>query len=314
MAWVSTEEIKQARQMDLLTYLKNYEPQELVQEGQGYYCTRTHDSLKISNGKWYWFSKKNRGGHTALDYLVFVRAINLPIAVRMILGQSARKPPVSYKQEARTPKKLLLPQKADNHKRVRAYLLSRGIHPEILDYCFENNLIYESIPYHNAVFVGYDENGIPRYVALRGTYSPYKGEATGSDKQFSFSIHADKNCNTVHVFESAIDLLSYGTMEFTAGRDWKGEHLLSLAGVFQTKRKEVVPIALERFLNLYPNIKCICLHLDNDNVGRSASEGIILGLKDRYLISDVPPARGKDMNEALLLSQSGSTYIRGNGN
>ena len=92
-------------------------------------------------------------------------------------------------------------------------------------------------------------------------------------------------------------------MEYTAGRDWKGEHLLSLAGVFQIKRKEVVPVALERFLKLYPQIKCVCLHLDNDPVGRSASEGIILGLKDRYLISDQPPTSGKDVNEALLLSQ-----------
>jgi hypothetical protein len=102
-------------------------------------------------------------------------------------------------------------------------------------------------------------------------------------------------------------------MEFTAGRDWKGEHLLSLAGVFQIKRKEVVPVALERFLNLYPQIQCICLHLDNDPIGRSATEGIILGLKDRYLISDQPPTRGKDVNEALLLSQSGSAYVQGNG-
>ena len=98
-------------------------------------------------------------------------------------------------------------------------------------------------------------------------------------------------------------------MEHMAGRDWKGEHLLSLAGVFQNKRKGVVPVALERFLTLYPQIKCVCLHLDNDPVGRSATEGIILGLKDRYLISDQPPTRGKDVNEALLLSQSGSAYV-----
>lgn len=92
-------------------------------------------------------------------------------------------------------------------------------------------------------------------------------------------------------------------MEHMAGRNWKGEDLLSLAGVFQIKRKEVVPVALKRFLNLYPQIQCICLHLDNDPIGRSATEGIILGLKDRYLISDQPPTRGKDVNEALILSQ-----------
>lgn len=38
--------------MDLLTYLKNYEPYELVHFSGNTYTTRTHDSLKISNGKW----------------------------------------------------------------------------------------------------------------------------------------------------------------------------------------------------------------------------------------------------------------------
>jgi len=301
LGYVTPEDIEEAREIDVLTYLKNYEPHELVKVTRDTYCTKEHDSLKISNGKWFWFSQ-NIGGHTALDYLIIVKGYALPAAVEMLLGRTAAKPPKSYKQKDRAVKKLLLPPRADNNEKVKAYLISRGIHHEILDYCFENDLIFESLPYHNAVFVGYDESGISRYAALRGTSGYYKGEATGSDKHYSFSIPAKENCNTVHVFESAIDLLSYGTMEYTAGRDWKGEHLLSLAGVFQIKRKEVVPVALERFLNLYPQIQCICLHLDNDPIGRAASEGIILGLKDRYLISDMPPARGKDMNEALLLN------------
>lgn len=302
MGYVAPEDIEEARKIDVLTYLKNYEPHELVKVTRDTYCTKEHDSLKISNGKWFWFSQ-NIGGHTALDYLIVVKGYALPAAVEMLLGRTATQPPKSYKQKDRAVKKLLLPPRADNNEKVKAYLISRGIHPEILDYCFENNLIFESLPYHNAVFVGYDESGIARYGALRAILGYYKGEATGSDKHYSFSIPAEETCNTVHVFESAIDLLSYGTMEHLAGRDWKGVHLLSLAGVFQIKRKEVVPVALERFMNLYPDIKCVCLHLDNDAVGRSASEGIILGLKDKYFISDMPPTRGKDMNEALLLSQ-----------
>lgn len=302
MGYVTQADIEEARKIDVLTYLKNYEPHELVKVTGSTYCTREHDSLKISNGKWFWFSRQV-GGSSALDYLITVKGYSLPAAVEHLLGRTAMQPPKSYTQKDRSVKNLLLPSKADNHEKVRAYLISRGIHPEILDYCFENNLIFEGLPYHNAVFVGYDEGGIPRYAALRAISGHYKGEASGSDKHYSFSIHADENCSTVHVFESAIDLLSYGTMEYTAGRDWKGEHLLSLAGVFQIKRKEVVPVALERFLNLYPQIKCVCLHLDNDCVGRSASEGIILGLRDRYLISDLPPSRGKDVNEALLLRQ-----------
>ena len=57
MPYIEPEVIEQARQMDLLTYLQTYEPNELVPVCGSTYCTRTHDSLKISNGKWHWFSR-----------------------------------------------------------------------------------------------------------------------------------------------------------------------------------------------------------------------------------------------------------------
>ena len=52
MAYFAPEDILRARDMDLLTYLRNYEPQNLVRLNGDNYCTREHDSLKISNGKW----------------------------------------------------------------------------------------------------------------------------------------------------------------------------------------------------------------------------------------------------------------------
>lgn len=53
MPYIPPEVVAKAKEMDLLTYLKNYEPGELVHFGGSTYCTRTHDSLKISNGKYY---------------------------------------------------------------------------------------------------------------------------------------------------------------------------------------------------------------------------------------------------------------------
>ena len=46
MPVVSKEEIANAREMDLLSYLRAYEPDELVRFSGETYCTRTHDSLK----------------------------------------------------------------------------------------------------------------------------------------------------------------------------------------------------------------------------------------------------------------------------
>ena len=46
MPFIPPETIERARQMDLLTYLRTFEPDELVHIGGNHYCTREHDSLK----------------------------------------------------------------------------------------------------------------------------------------------------------------------------------------------------------------------------------------------------------------------------
>ena len=50
---------ERVRQIDLLSYLREFEPSNLVKvKGtSNVYCTAEHDSLKISNGKWYWWSR-----------------------------------------------------------------------------------------------------------------------------------------------------------------------------------------------------------------------------------------------------------------
>ena len=168
MAYVSEEEIRNARQVDLLSYLKANDPAELVHISGQTYCTRDHDSLKISNGKWYWFSR-GFGGVSALDYLMKVKGLTLPQAVEAVSGKVTLSSPLSNKQAEPAPRRLILPEKNNTADYVIRYLTGRGIHPAVIRYCLENLLLYESREYHNAVFVGYDERGLPRYAALRGT-------------------------------------------------------------------------------------------------------------------------------------------------
>lgn len=80
--------IEQARQIDLLSYLKAYEPSNLKRVAGNVYCTREHDSLKISNGKWYWWSR-GFGGVSALDYLIKVREYGFVEAVEALTGIAA---------------------------------------------------------------------------------------------------------------------------------------------------------------------------------------------------------------------------------
>jgi hypothetical protein len=136
LSYVSPEDIEQAKQMDLLTYLQNYESNNLIRVSGSTYCTREHDSLKISNGKWCWFSH-GVGGRTALDYLIKVKDYTFVQAVETILGRAAAVPPVFHCQQSEPPRELLMPEMNDNTDRVVSYLKSRGIHPVIIDYCLK---------------------------------------------------------------------------------------------------------------------------------------------------------------------------------
>jgi hypothetical protein len=302
MPYIAPEVILEAKKMDLLTYLQNYEPQELVHFGGNTYCTREHDSLKISNGKWYWFSR-GIGGRSALDYLIKVKEKSFLEAVEMIMGRAVDEPPVFAAQKKKQ-KALLLPGASPSTDRVIRYLTGRGIDKELIRFCLSTGRLYESLPYHNAVFIGMDRDGKPRYASLRGTASDFKGEVTGSDKRFSFSIPSKGESDTLHLFESAIDLLSYATIRKEERLAWNEDHLLSLAGVYRP-RKELqessFPLALKEYLDNHSDIRKSVLRLDNDFTGRLATGALKEMLSGQYEVRSSPPPKGKDYNDYLCI-------------
>ncbi len=121
MAYVSNEDLKRAREMDLLTYKQSYEPWDLVKLKDGYYQLKSHDSLKINyhNGKWLWnWWSQGVGGRSALDYLTKVEGMNLVDAVGQILGQTAIKEPVVQEvpKEKEKEQGLYIPERSKNKK------------------------------------------------------------------------------------------------------------------------------------------------------------------------------------------------------
>ena len=307
MPYIPPEVVEQARQIDLLTYLRKLEPDnvEEVKGTRNVYRTVDHDSLKMSNGKWFWWSQ-GFGGYNALDYLIKVRNYSFMDAVEILTGKElANWTPPPKKEEKTEPKVLRLPEKYQDSKRVIQYLFNRGIDYHIIQECIADGVIFESNGrYHNAVFVGKDETGTPKYAAYRGLgSSTFKGDAYGSDKQYSFRLLAKEPCQSVHLFEAAIDLLSYATLLKAQGKDYKSENLLSLSGVYQPKKEikdSKIPIALTTFLNTNPHIKTIILHLDNDKTGRICTATLKELLQKDYQIVDDPPPVGKDFNDFLL--------------
>ena len=283
--------IEQARQIDLLSYLQRYEPSNLKRVAGNVYCTREH-----------WWSR-GFGGFSALDYLMKVRELGFVEAVQTLTGDMGdwKPPPPAVKKDE--PKVLLLPPKNKDCNRVTEYLFGRGIDFSIVRDCIADGTIYESADYHNAVFVGKDENGTPKYAACRGTVGSFRLDASGSDKRYSFRLLAREPTSSVHLFEAAIDLLSYATYLKCEGKDYKSENLLSLSGVYQPKKElseSKIPIALSTYLRENTQVKTVILHLDNDKVGRLCTAALKELLGKDYEIVDAPPPVGKDVNDFLM--------------
>jgi len=298
MPYIKPETILEAKKVDLLSYLRAHEPDELVRCSGGY-CTRTHDSLKISNGMWMWWSR-GIGGRSALDYLVKVKGMDFTEAVQQIVGDSCLIQPVSSLPTEKE-KKLLLPERNASNEKVMQYLTGRGISKEIIQDCIEAGIIYESLPHNNVVFVGKDDKGQPRYAAFRGTNaSRVMGDCSGSDKHYSFRL-MNPDSRSIHVFESAIDALSYATLIKLNGGNYKTESLISLAGVYSPGSDGTgrTPSSLEVLLKNNPGIEKIYLHLDNDAAGRNATRVIQNNLSHKYKIVDRPLRFGKDINDYL---------------
>ncbi len=301
--YYSSKLINNVKELDLLSYLKSYEPDELVKISKDNYCTKTHDSLKISNGKWYWFSK-GFGGYTALDYLIKVKGYQFKNAVEIILNKTENSPPIICKyQEKNDNRELVLPEKNNNNDNVIRYLKNRGINEDIVKECIDNEIIYEEKEHQNIVFIGTDLNKKPRYAFIRGCNNTrFMKEAYGSHKAFSFHIDSENNSNELHLFESAIDLLSYATIEKINNKEWYNLNLLSLAGIYKPSKNiedSKLPIALNLYLNNNPNITRIYLHLDNDTTGRLATIALKFAIPKKYEVIDEPPKYGKDINDFL---------------
>lgn len=304
MPYISQEQIKELQKIDLLTYLQNYEPNELVHESGNNYCTRTHDSLKISNGLWNWFSK-GIGGKNAIDYLIKVKNYTFIEAVELLANGNVKCISFSASNSNKIAKDttIKIPKKAPYCNKAKEYLINRGIAEDIIDECINNNLIYQEDNTNNVVFVGYDNCNNIRYAGCRATNSSrYMRDATGSDKKYSFRLLSNVPNTTLHVFESSIDLLSYATILKYKGIDYKKENLIALAGIYQPAKvieQSKIPIAIDCYLKEHTNCKNIVLHFDNDNAGRNATKAIQIVMPKKYIVVDCPVPYGKDINDFL---------------
>ena len=132
-------------------------------------------------------------------------------AVQELLGVKVT--PVSHKSREDTAKEekkeFILPEKAPNMRRVFAYLIKqRFIRSDVLVHFAKAGKLFEDAKYHNAVFVGLDENSIPRQASKRSTTTmgkTVKLTVEGSDTKYSFAHYGTSG--RLYVFEAPIDML-----------------------------------------------------------------------------------------------------------
>ena len=297
--FIDKETVTKLKQLDALTYFKNYRPEEIKKNSRNDYILKEHDSLHFSNGKWYWWSQR-KGGKNAIDFLMIVEGYNFIDACKILLAATQQSMPVRYVQkEYKT--NFRLPEPDINNDLVIKYLSEeRMIDKNIINFFVDNKQIYQDKTYKNVVFVGYD-NGVAKYAFKRSITQNFKGEAMGSNKAHSFS-YTNKESKSLRVFESAIDMLSYMTIQKINGFDFRNDNFLSIAGAskqIKAKKEADLPIALKTFLSKNKQIDTIYFHLDNDDVGIGSTRKMIEILCRDYYCFDFKPTDFKDVNEEL---------------
>ncbi len=267
----SEDDKLRASSVDLVAFLQS-RGEQLRRLGHDYKLIYTdgggvHDSIMVRGNHWY--DHKNQVGGGPVKFMREFYGMSYQDAMISLLGgYSNRTAPVRTviklapkKEPERKPFKL--PEANEDMRRAYAYLTKqRFIAPEVISFFAHKGTIYEDQAHHNVVFVGTDENGIPKQAHARSTLSfgsTFRITVEGSDTRYSFS-HFGKN-DTLYVFEAPIDMLSYISLH---PQNWQDSSYIAMNGVYEN--------AVLNALETHPQLDSIVLCTDNDEGGIDAAE------------------------------------------
>lgn len=280
---------EQARRTDLPSLLRT-QGAELKRSGSEYEWQSPTGKVTLRGNLWY--HQYDQEGGDAIAFAQKFMGMNYPEAVNLLLGGNAVLP---QQQAGSQPGKhpdepFVLPKRNENMRRAFAYLLNRRCLDRDVVYAFAHkDMIYESEPYHNVVFVGYDQNGNPAHANMRGTgsESTFKGNQPGSVPEYSFHWHGSDN--ELYFFEAPIDMLSFISMHSDR---WQRHSYAAACSVSDR--------VLLKMLKDNPKLNTVFLCLDSDGPGQQAARRIgdklfTMGVKHEILLPT-----NKDWNEDLI--------------
>jgi len=251
------QQLQQAKHTDLAAFLEA-RGEQLKRSGSELEWADHHVTIR---GNQFFDQYEQRGG-TAIDFVRKYFDASFQDAVQMLLGQNIAAAPVKPRQREREP--FALPPKNENMRRVYAYLLKqRCIDRAVLDHFAHQKLIYESADYHNAVFVGTDEEGTPRHAHKRSTASQGSWRANQTGSEAAHAFHHIGTSGVIYAFEAPVDTLSFISLY---QQNWQQHSYVALCGVSAD--------AIRHQLTAHENLREVVLCLDNDEAGHAATECI----------------------------------------
>ena len=283
------EEKEQARNTDLVSFLR-HRGETLKRSGSEYEWKSDIGKVTIRGNLW--FHQYEREGGDAIGFVQRYGNLTFPEAVSCLLSEQGIVITAQQRvAEQKEKKSFALPKASADMRRMYAYLLKgRFLDREIVDAFVKEKLLYEDGKYHNAVFVGRDEQGVPRHAHKRGTYSEsgFKGNVDGSSPEYSF--HYIGTGNKLYVFEAPIDMLSYLSMH---KEGWQENSYVALCSV--------APQAVVHLLKTNPHIDTIVTCLDHDKAGIEGNYRVaeaVRTLGEKFTVKRKSPPY-KDWNESL---------------
>ena len=273
-------QIDKANAVDLENFLRA-QGETLVRSGKEYRW-KAHDSLTVCGNKWFRHSQ-SKGGFP-VDFVMEFYGKSFPEAVQMLTGEPGEVQPEA--DPAPSPA-FRLPLRNVTNANILNYLTQeRKLSPSLVNFFIAAGDIYEDAAHHNAVFVGRDADGHPRYASSRGINEKFRQDAAGAEKAFGFAHRGtDKQ---LLVFEAPIDLLSFIEL---FPKNWQQHNYLSLGGVSGK--------ALRQFLSERPDVERVFLCLDADKAGEDACKRLAGLLPDTVSVTRIQPCM-KDWNDVLV--------------
>lgn len=330
--FVSADIIKKINDIPIIDYIKKVgiEVKQVSSNNPDYFKIPHNGGTYITPSKnvWNCFAMKT-GSKSVIQFVQFIDNVSWKEAVDKIidlynLKKNKKDHKMSFNIEKEkiseiTPKKadvlnekkaFVLPEKAENNKRVFAYLhKSRGIDNDIIQRAYNEKKIYQDAQKGNVIFKVSDNDGNIRGAAWNTTltseeHKGKKGFVEGSKRDYPFELRGTNN--ELYIFESPIDMMSYMTIQQNANYiNIEDSTFIATWGI---NSEEMII----KYLEKNPHITDITIGYDNDkivdtskfhwNYGQRAAALLkreLENLDEKYIVQIDTPKQ-KDFNDDLL--------------